>query len=93
MNEALALSLSLLAGVLLGTLFFLGLWWTVRRALESQYPAVWFSGSLVLRTGIALSGFMLVAQGDSRRWLACLLGFTAARALVRPAPRGSLNAP
>ena len=36
-------------GGLLGTMFFGGLWWTVRTGVSSQRPALWFLGSLVLR--------------------------------------------
>jgi hypothetical protein len=39
MNETAILVLSGGAGVLLGALFFGGLWWTVRRGLSSKRPA------------------------------------------------------
>ena len=71
MNEILALIfaliLSLLAGVLLGTIFFGGLWWTIPRGVSSKQPAALFFFSLLLRTGIALAGFYFVARGDWRR--------------------------
>ena len=60
MNEALILGFSWVAGVLLGAIFFGGLWWTIRKGMASQIPALWFSGSLLLRTGIALAGFYFV---------------------------------
>ncbi len=86
MNEILALIfaliLSLLAGVLLGTIFFGGLWWTIRKGISSKQPAMLFFFSLLLRTGIALTGFYTVARGDWRRVLACLVGFFLARILV-----------
>jgi F1F0 ATPase subunit 2 len=86
MNEILALILalifSLFVGVLLGTIFFAGLWWTIQRGVSSKQPAVLFFFSLLLRTGIALTGFYFVARGDWRRLLACLLGFFLARLLV-----------
>ena len=82
MSETLALILALLAGALLGTIFFGGLWWTIRRGMSSQQPAALFFFSLLLRTGIALAGFYFVARGDWRRVLACLLGFFLARILV-----------
>ena len=40
------LVLILLAGALLGSVFFGGLWWTVRRGVLSTQPALWFFGSL-----------------------------------------------
>ena len=86
MNEILALILALilplLAGVLLGTIFFGGLWWTIRKGVSSKQPAALFFFSLLLRTGIALTGFYVVARGDWRRVLACLVGFFLARILV-----------
>ena len=82
MNETLALILTLLAGVLLGAIFFGGLWWTIRRGVSSKQPAALFFFSLLLRTGIALAGFYFVARGDWRRVLSCLVGFILARILV-----------
>ncbi len=85
MSETLALvsGLGLLfAGVLLGTIFFGGLWWTIRRGVSSKQPAALFFFSLLLRTGIALTGFYFVVRGDWRRVLPCLVGFFLARILV-----------
>jgi F1F0 ATPase subunit 2 len=82
MNDAAILVLAGGAGVLLGAVFFGGLWWTVRRGLSSKHPALWFLGSLVLRTGISLAGFYLVSGGQWDRLLACLLGFVVARFIV-----------
>jgi F1F0 ATPase subunit 2 len=74
--------LALLAGMLLGTLFFVGLWWTVQKALASPRPALWFIGSLLLRIAIALAGFYWVGGSDWQRLLVCLLGFVIARFMV-----------
>jgi F1F0 ATPase subunit 2 len=82
MSETATLTLALLAGVLLGTIFFGGLWWTIRRGVSSTQPAVWFFGSLLLRTMIALVGFFFVSHGDWQKMLVCLLGFFLARIAV-----------
>ncbi|HET7831797.1 MAG TPA: ATP synthase subunit I [Gallionella sp.] len=82
MNDVVQLALTLLAGGGLGILFFGGLWWTVQKALVSPRPALWFFGSLALRTGIVLGGFYVVAGSDWRWWLACLAGFALARLVV-----------
>ncbi len=82
MNEALGLVLALAPGALLGATFFGGLWWTVRRGFSSKRPALLFCGSLLLRTGIAVTGFYFVADGDWRRLLVCLVGFSGARLVV-----------
>jgi F1F0 ATPase subunit 2 len=82
MNESLTMALVLLAGILLGAIFFGGLWWTVRKGFVSQRPALLFLTSLVLRTGIVLAGFYFVSGGNWRRLLLSLLGFVAARLAV-----------
>jgi F1F0 ATPase subunit 2 len=82
MNETLSLALALLAGVLLGAMFFGGLWWTIQRGVSSKRPGLWFFGSLLLRTSITLAGFYLVGRGHWERMLTCFLGFVAARLLV-----------
>ena len=82
MNETLNLALALVTGVLLGAIYFGGLWWTVHKGLSSNQPVLWFLGSLLLRTGIALAGFAFFARGHWQRLLACLLGFVMARHIV-----------
>ena len=82
MNDTLMLVLAGLAGGILGAFFFGGLWWTVRRGMASTQPALWFVGSLVLRTSVALGGFYIVGRGHWERLLMCLLGFVAARVVA-----------
>jgi F1F0 ATPase subunit 2 len=82
MNNILDLALALVAGLLLGAFFFGGLWWTVQKGLTSQRPALWFFGSLLLRTGTVLVGVYFAAQGHWSRLAACLGGFVIARILV-----------
>ena len=82
MIDLLALALAFLAGALLGVLFFGGLWWSIQKGVVSDRPALWFLGSLLLRTGLILAGFYLAAQGHWSRLVACLLGFLVARVIV-----------
>lgn len=82
MTDALPLLLSAAAGLLLGAIFFGGLWWTVRKGVSSQVPAFWFLGSLLARNGIAMLGFYLVSDSHWERLLSCLLGFVIARIAV-----------
>ena len=56
MRDPMTLLLAGGAGVLLGVLFFGGLWWTVQRGLVSRRPALWFVGSFLLRTSVVLAG-------------------------------------
>ena len=64
MNETLGLALALVAGVLLGAFFFGGLWWTVRKGVSSERPALWFFGSLLLRMSVD-PGWILLCFGRS----------------------------
>ncbi len=82
MSEVSLLALALSAGLLLGAIFFGGLWWTVRKGASSEQPAFWFLGSLLLRMSVALVGFYLVSGGHWQRLLVCLVGFVLARLVV-----------
>jgi len=83
MDEWLILSLALMAGGLLGAIFFGGLWWTIQKGVSSKKPAIWFFGSLLLRMSIALAGFYFVSGGHWERLLVCLLGFVMGAALLQ----------
>ena len=82
MNEPLSLAFAWVAGILLGAFFFGGLWWTIRRGVSSRQPALWFFGSLLLRTCIVVFGFYFILGGNWQRLLAGLLGFIVARLIV-----------
>jgi F1F0 ATPase subunit 2 len=71
-----------IVGLLLGYLFFGGLWLTVKKAMDSKKPALWFFGSLILRVGVAMLGFYYVSLGDWKNLLICLIGFVLARFMV-----------
>ena len=82
MNNVVSLLLALVAGLVLGAIFFGGLWWTVRKGISSKSPAFWFLGSMLLRMSIVLIGFYFVGRGDWQRLVVCLLGFIIARLIV-----------
>ena len=82
MNEPLAITLAIIAGIALGAIFFGGLWWTVRKSLVSPRPAFWFLGSMLMRMSVVLTGFYFVGQGEWKRLVACLIGFILARIAV-----------
>jgi F1F0 ATPase subunit 2 len=73
---------ALAAGMVLGTLFFGGLWWTVHRGLNAALPALWFGLSAFLRMAITMAGFYYVARLGWLSLIACLCGFLIARASV-----------
>lgn len=69
-------------GIALGVVFFGGLWWTVLKGIHTKRPGLFFSISLILRTGITLTVFILISKGSFERLAACLLGFFLARWVV-----------
>jgi F1F0 ATPase subunit 2 len=80
--EIITLSLAVLAGVLIGAIFFGGLWWTVLYGLKVKRPALLFILSLTARFALALIGFYLVAGGHLERLVACLVGFIVSRVVI-----------
>jgi F1F0 ATPase subunit 2 len=90
------LALALAAGVLLGSFFFGGLWWTVRRGLPSRRSGIWFAASMLVRTCVVTAGFYFLLGLPASGWkiaLAGFLGFIIARVAATrflPAP---LSAP
>ena len=80
--EMLAVTLSLFAGLAIGTVFFGGLWWTTSRVAATKRPALLFVASFVVRTSFAISGLYAVGNARLERLSACLLGFFAVRFLI-----------
>lgn len=75
----LTLILDFVAGVVIGSLYFGGLWLTIRRLPTARRPALLFLGSYFGRNAACLIGFFAVMQGRWERLLACLAGFLLAR--------------
>ena len=82
MNNFVILAFALVVGLVLGAIFFGGLWWTVRHGASSKHPALWFLGSMLVRMSIVLAGFYFVGRGDWQRLATCLVGFIIARFIV-----------
>lgn len=76
------IGIAVISGLILGVLFFGGLWLTVKMALGRTYAALWFLGSSLIRTAIVLAGFYLLAQGGLLQLLLSVAGFVAARFLT-----------
>jgi F1F0 ATPase subunit 2 len=83
MSELVLVAPPLAAGLLLGVLFFGGLWWTVSRGVVSPQPALWFLGSMLVRMSVTMAGFYAVGRGDWKRWVLCLIGCMVARLIVK----------
>jgi F1F0 ATPase subunit 2 len=79
MTDAGDLIAAALAGAVLGTIFFGGLFWSVRKVMTTRHPATWTFASLTLRVGFVLAGFYVVGHDDWSRWAACTAGFVLTR--------------
>jgi len=83
MNETILFSISFISGLLLGWLFFDGLWITLKDIARTRYPVLRILGSLLLRMGLVLAGFYALIQWAG--WphlLVATLGFTLLRLLL-----------
>ncbi|MDD3721131.1 MAG: ATP synthase subunit I [Lutibacter sp.] len=81
-NEVLNLLPAVFVGIVLGIIFFGGLWLTVRKGLGSKRSTLIFMGSLVIRMAIVVIGFYYVGGDNWQKMLACLLGFLIARIVI-----------
>ena len=70
------------AGVALGGLYFLGLWYTVRRHTRLGRSTPWLLLSLAGRAALLLGGFYFVMAGSWQRLLACVAGFVVVRVIL-----------
>ena len=71
---------ALIAGLVLGSLYFVGLWLTVRRIMQSRRGGLpGLLASSLLRLALVALGLYLVAGHRWQDYLAGLLGLLAAR--------------
>ena len=69
-------------GLCVGTLYFIGLWKTVR-ALPNRTNPHWFVlASFLARAALVLGVFVLVAREGALAMIACMVGFLVARVLM-----------
>ncbi len=61
-SAILVLAIAAVVGVVLGLVFYGGLYWTVSRGLVSKRPALWFLFSLLARVSIVIAGFYFVSS-------------------------------
>ena len=71
--------LALASGMGLGSLYFVGLWLTVRRVAQSRLGGLGLLTSLLLRLALIAVGLYLVPGHRWQDYLAALLGILAAR--------------
>ena len=77
------LAVALAAGMVLGTVFFGGLWWTVSRALTTAVPAVWFALSTLVRMAVVICGLYCFARLGLPALIASFCGLLVARSAVK----------
>jgi F1F0 ATPase subunit 2 len=83
MSTVAQLIASFIAGTLFGLAFFRGLWLTISTLDQARHPALWVLSSLLLRFGLVLGAFYLLARHAG--WphlLAAATGFTVARLVL-----------
>lgn len=71
-----------IAGIVLGGIFFGGLYLTVTRLERSGNPAVLMIISLIVRMAVLLSGIYYLSQGDWRRIVGTLAGVMVSRFIL-----------
>lgn len=81
-NEIVNLLLAIMAGIVLGIVFFGGLWLTVKNGLESKWSMLIFAGSFLVRMAIILISFYFMVQSGWKIAGAGLAGFLIARVIV-----------
>jgi F1F0 ATPase subunit 2 len=83
MNETVLLVLSACAGTVIGVLYFIGLWLTVKRIGDAQNPGLLTFASFMGRTALSMFVFFLLVRGGHwERGLAALAGFIIARIVL-----------
>jgi F1F0 ATPase subunit 2 len=86
MNETYELFVSFLTGLVIGIIFFYGLWRTIKVMPTSKTPAIWMLGSAISRIGLLLLGFYFVTslgpEGKLMRISLCFIGILIARFIV-----------
>ncbi|MFC1823505.1 ATP synthase subunit I [Thermodesulfobacteriota bacterium] len=75
-------ALGIVWGLLIGLLYFGGLWWTLVRLPERVRPRLWLTGSYVLRLGFALLGFWLIMRESLTALFLSLAGFFIMRLIL-----------
>ncbi len=78
-STPLVLTLSALAGIVLGILYFGGLWLTITRMRASKSPGIFLALSFILRTVLVIGGFYLITDGKLERLAVAMLAFFVTR--------------
>lgn len=71
------------AGILLGAVYFFGLWLTVKRLHDSAKPFILLFASFALRAGLVLIVVYFIMDGSLGRLAAVMAGFLISRELLK----------
>lgn len=82
MNNIIYMTLIFVAGLALGTFFFGGLWFTVKKAITAKIPAIWFFSSFILRVSVVMLGFYFISTGGLQLLIISVVGFIVSRFVV-----------
>jgi len=82
MSDTLHIVMAFLAGLGLGTFYFLNLWKTVQRITEPPGPGMFLFRSFLARVAVILPCFYLVMAGHWERLAAAVLGFVVMRGVL-----------
>lgn len=82
-NNLIHYILLIFAGLFLGSFFYGGLWFTIKKCIGTKFSSVLFLISMLLRTLIVASGFCFLSSGDIYKLLFCFSGFFITRLLFR----------
>jgi F1F0 ATPase subunit 2 len=74
--------LSFITGMALGTIYFSGLWSTVKNLQDSERPLALVFWSFMARASIAVTGFYVVMNGRWEQLAAALFGFLLMREIL-----------
>ena len=75
----LLLLLALAGGIILGLMYFGGLWWTIQQSGRQDQTLLLFAGSFIIRLALVIGGFYLISGGQVDRLAVALVGFIIAR--------------
>ena len=70
------------AGSVLGAIYFIALWQTVRRLPATKSTVRLLLGSFILRIAVVMAGFYFVTGGHWERLAAAMLGFIVIRKIL-----------
>jgi len=82
MSDILSMTLAFTAGAALSVFFFSGLHWTIHRSETSNYPALLFLTSALVRTGVTLAGVWFATYGQLLNIIICMAAFILMRFVI-----------